>query len=220
MVDLLAGHGRRHSQDYYRRRAARCADWFVRHYLEWQGALREPFADGDVLLYDGRTLDVKCVTADLLRGVESTITGHAKHPPVHLAAIILAHGVEGEDEWFEHIGTIQPDRWYWGTPRYRDAKPCWLAQVKSMGPKIPRPRPNRPFQIVAFVPDELATPSETSLGDLPSVPPDETKEEHKKRLDRESQQRRTGRNRASRDQGIWFRDPRPSGQGRKRGKAL
>lgn len=219
MADLLAGHGRRHSQDYYRRRAARCADWFLRHYLGWQGALREPFADGDVLLYDGRTVDVKCVTADLVASVDSTITGHANHPPVHLAAIVLAHGEEGVDEWFEHVGTMQPDRWYWGTPRFRDAKPCWLAKVKWMGPKIPKPKPDRPFQIVAFVPEELASPSDESLSDDPSVPPDETSEEHKKRLDAESQHRRTARNWASRGMGIWFHDARPPNQGRKRGKA-
>lgn len=217
MADLLAGHGRRHTQDYYRRRAERAVDWFVFTYLRGNAAKREPMAPGDVILTTGELIDVKCVEADLVTSADSTITGKARKRILYRAAIILAHGVEGVDEWFEHIGTMTPDKWYRGTPAYRDAKECWLAKVKWMGPKIPEaPSRARSFQIAAFVPGDLVVPSETSLGDLPTVPPDETKAEHKKRLDAESQQRRTRRNRASRGMGMWFYDARPSGQGQKR----
>ena len=205
---MLAGDGRKYSEDYLRRRAGRAAIWFVREYLGWRGALREPFdPEGDVILFDGTTVDVKCVP-----DYGYWITGHANHRPHALAVIIEVRGT-WPTERFTHIGTVRQEQWRFERPGFRGAEVCWTVRKAEMGAPIPQPDGKaRPFQIVAFVPEEIQTPESTSLGDDPTVPREMTQAELKTKSNREASKRRYWRFKQA-PEGLFYPDDAPRGLG-------
>lgn len=215
MAQMLAGDDRRNSQDFYRRRSVRAMMWFVREYL---ATPREPFdTEGDVILFNGQTVDVKCVTAGL-----PSITGHATHPPRSLSVIVEASGVavdaEGIVEEFVHVGTVLPNQWRWDTPPYRNGQACWMILKDEMMPPLPKTNATkRSFQIQAFVPEEIQQPDETSLLDDPTGVRELTPKELKYRRDKAADQRRRGRVKASKGTGLFFPDDTPRGLGVTRG---
>jgi hypothetical protein len=211
MADLLAGHDRSISHDELRKRSVRATMWFVREYL---GFLREPFdPEGDVITFEGMTVDVKCVGAGL-----PTITGHAKHRPRSLGVIVEAYWSTTDGERFVHVGTVQPEAWRWDTPPYRDARPCWMVGREEVGPVMVKPTGSkRAFQIQAFVPEEIQPPDGSSLLDDPSVPREMTPKERKYWRDKAADQRRRARVKAAKGTGMFFPYDTPRGQGKTTG---